>query len=43
MFFVYILHCLKDNKRYIGYTNDLDRRLNEHFRETVNQPEIEDL
>lgn len=30
MFTVYILKSLKDNKRYIGYTNDMKRRLYEH-------------
>jgi putative endonuclease len=30
MFTVYILKSLKDNKRYIGYTENLTRRLNEH-------------
>lgn len=30
MFYVYILKSKKDNKFYIGSTNDLQRRLNEH-------------
>jgi putative endonuclease len=30
MFFVYILKSLKDNKRYIGFTSDLERRISEH-------------
>lgn len=30
MFFVYILKSLKDNNLYIGYTNNLKRRLKEH-------------
>ena len=30
MFFVYILQSLKDSKRYIGSTNDISRRLEEH-------------
>ncbi|MDD4996299.1 MAG: GIY-YIG nuclease family protein [Patescibacteria group bacterium] len=30
MFYVYILKSLKDNNLYIGKTNDLQRRLNEH-------------
>ena len=30
MFFVYILLSHKDNKRYIGYTSDLERRISEH-------------
>ncbi|HEY4755448.1 MAG TPA: GIY-YIG nuclease family protein [Ignavibacteriaceae bacterium] len=29
-YFVYILKSKKDNKRYIGFTNNLDRRINEH-------------
>lgn len=29
-YFVYILHSQKISKYYIGYTNDLDRRLHEH-------------
>lgn len=30
MFTVYILQSLKSQKFYIGHTNDLTRRLNEH-------------
>ena len=30
MFFVYILQSKKDRKLYIGYTNDLKRRIQEH-------------
>lgn len=30
MFYVYILKSLKDNKLYIGSTNDLRRRVAEH-------------
>jgi putative endonuclease len=30
MFFVYILLSEKDNKRYIGCTENLDRRLTQH-------------
>jgi putative endonuclease len=30
MFYVYILRSLKDKKRYIGMTGDLERRFNEH-------------
>ena len=30
MFFVYILRSKKDNKLYIGSTNDLRRRFKEH-------------
>jgi putative endonuclease len=29
-FYVYVLESLKDNKRYIGYTSNLKRRLEEH-------------
>ena len=32
MFYVYILKSKKDNKLYIGYTEDLKRRLAEHKR-----------
>lgn len=30
MFFVYILKSLKDKNLYIGSTNDMERRLEEH-------------
>ena len=30
MFYVYILKSKKDEKIYIGYTNDLKRRVEEH-------------
>lgn len=30
MFYVYILESLRDGKLYIGYTNDLKRRISEH-------------
>ncbi|MDO8435802.1 MAG: GIY-YIG nuclease family protein [bacterium] len=30
MFFVYILKSIKDRNLYIGYTNDLRKRLKEH-------------
>lgn len=29
-FYVYVLESLMDKKRYIGYTNNLKRRLEEH-------------
>jgi len=29
-FFVYVLLSLKDHKFYIGFTNDLERRIKEH-------------
>jgi len=30
IYYVYILHSLKDNKRYIGMTSDIQRRISEH-------------
>jgi putative endonuclease len=30
MFIVYVLFSLKDKKRYIGFTSNLERRLTEH-------------
>lgn len=30
MFTVYVLLSEKDNKRYIGFTDDMERRLTEH-------------
>ena len=30
MHYVYVLRSLKDSKKYIGYTENLDRRLHEH-------------
>jgi len=30
MFYVYILKSLKDGRNYVGYTNDLKRRVSEH-------------
>ena len=30
MYSVYILLSKKDNKRYVGFTNNLERRLSEH-------------
>ena len=30
MYLVYILKSLKDHKRYIGFTSDLERRILEH-------------
>ena len=32
MFFVYVLQSQKDQKYYIGYTNNLDRRIRDHNR-----------
>lgn len=30
MYYVYVLFSKKDRKLYVGYTNDLKRRLHEH-------------
>ncbi|MEI6650012.1 MAG: GIY-YIG nuclease family protein [Candidatus Moraniibacteriota bacterium] len=30
MYYVYVLKSLKDNKLYVGHTNDLSRRFEEH-------------
>lgn len=30
MFYVYVLKSKKDNRLYIGYTNNLERRIQEH-------------
>jgi len=30
MWYVYVLHSHKDNNLYIGFTNDLKRRIKEH-------------
>ena len=32
MFYVYILRSWKDGKKYVGHTNNIERRLNEHNR-----------
>jgi len=32
MYWVYIIRSLRDNKHYIGHTNNLDRRLQDHNR-----------
>ena len=32
MYYVYILRSLKDSKYYIGYTGDIERRLQDHNR-----------
>ena len=31
MYYVYILFSIKDKQLYTGYTNNLDRRMREHF------------
>lgn len=35
MYFVYVLHSLKDGKFYIGFTANLDQRLADHFQGRV--------
>ena len=30
MFYIYILQSLKDNKTYVGYTDDFKRRIKQH-------------
>lgn len=30
LYWVYVLLSLKDKKRYVGYTNDINKRLKEH-------------
>ncbi|HAB50799.1 MAG TPA: excinuclease ABC subunit C [Ignavibacteriales bacterium] len=32
MFYIYVLHSKKYDKLYIGFTDDLSRRLKEHFK-----------
>lgn len=32
MYWVYVVRSLKDDKHYIGYTNNLNRRLQDHDR-----------
>ncbi|TRZ93559.1 GIY-YIG nuclease family protein [bacterium] len=32
MYYVYIVRSMKDDKHYIGYTNNIERRLQEHNR-----------
>lgn len=35
MYFVYVLHSLQDNRLYIGFTTNLDKRLAQHFQGEV--------
>ena len=35
MYYVYVLKSVKDNKHYIGSTEDLKRRIEEHMRGEV--------
>ena len=30
MYYIYVLRSLKNGRRYVGYTNNLERRLKEH-------------
>ena len=30
MFYIYILKSLKDNKTYVGYTNNIEERIKKH-------------
>jgi len=39
MHFVYLLKSLKDGKFYTGYTEDLERRLNEHNNAKIKSTE----
>ncbi len=36
MYYVYVIQSMKDKKLYIGYTNDLRRRFEEHNKGKVN-------
>lgn len=36
MFYVYVIKSLKDNKLYVGCTNNLKNRFNEHNKGLVN-------
>ena len=33
MYYTYVIRCI-DNSLYTGITNDLERRMNEHFKKT---------
>ncbi len=36
MFFIYVLRNIETNKRYIGHTSDLKRRIDEHNTSNLN-------
>ena len=36
MYYVYVIKSLRDKKLYVGHTNDLVRRINEHNKGFVN-------
>jgi len=38
MFYVYVIKSLKDNRNYIGITNNLERRIKEHNRGKSSTP-----
>ncbi len=40
MYFTYVLLSLKDNKHYIGHTDDLKRRFNEHNKGLVESTKL---
>ncbi|NNL91322.1 MAG: GIY-YIG nuclease family protein [Saprospiraceae bacterium] len=42
MYYTYILHSTKQNRYYIGYTNDIERRINEHNKKRVGYTKIAD-
>lgn len=35
MYYTYVIRCI-DNSLYTGITNDLERRMNEHFKKQKN-------
>ncbi|HEA47241.1 MAG TPA: GIY-YIG nuclease family protein [bacterium] len=39
MYYVYILHSMKDGRLYTGFTSDLKKRLNEHSTAKVKSTE----
>ncbi len=40
MYYVYVLYSSTCDKRYIGQTDDLGRRLNEHNTARAQQPQV---
>lgn len=39
MYYVYVLHSMKDGRLYTGFTSDLKKRLNEHLTAKVKSTE----